>query len=271
MIKIENLNKSFGDEQVLIDINLIIPEGKITVILGRSGTGKTVLLKHIIGLIKPDSGKIFINGHEITAMKEKELNEIRKHFGMLFQGGGLFDSITVWENVAFPLIERENHSRAEIEKAVEKRIAQVGLTGVENKLPSELSGGMKNRVGLARALVTNPDIILFDEPTTGLDPITNKSISELIFETHKNLKGTYIIISHNIELALKMADKIALLYGGKIIAEGTPDELKKSKDSFVSLFINGRLDDLDLEHQSIKKQSMKKKSAKKEGVKEKRK
>jgi phospholipid/cholesterol/gamma-HCH transport system ATP-binding protein len=248
MIKIENLNKSFGDEQVLTNINLIIPEGKITVILGRSGAGKSVLLKHIIGLIKPDSGKIFVNGHEITAMKEKELNKIRKHFGMLFQGGGLFDSITVWENVAFPLIERENNSRTEIEKAVEKRIAQVGLTGMENKLPSELSGGMKNRVGLARALVTNPDIILFDEPTSGLDPITNNSISKLIIQAHKNLKNTYVIISHNVELALKIADKIALLYGGKIIAEGTPDKLKKSKDSFVSQFIKGNLDDLDLEH-----------------------
>lgn len=248
MIKIENLNKSFGEEKVLSNINLIIPEGKITVILGRSGAGKSVLLKHIIGLIKPDSGKIFVNGHEITGLKEKELDKIREHFGMLFQGGGLFDSITVWENVAFPLVERGNTPRDEIEKAVKRRISQVGLTGMETKLPSQLSGGMKNRVGLARALVTNPDIILFDEPTAGLDPITENSISKLIIQTHKRHKNTYIIISHDIEMTLRVADKIAILYGGKIIAEGTPDDLKKSKDSFVSLFMNGNLEDLDLEH-----------------------
>ncbi len=248
MIKIENLNKSFGEEKVLTDIDLTIPEGKITVILGRSGAGKSVLLKHIIGLIKPDSGKIYVDGREITGLSEKELNETREHFGMLFQGGGLFDSITVWENVAFPLTERGNVPREEIEKAVKRRISQVGLKGMENKLPSQLSGGMKNRVGLARALVTNPDIVLFDEPTAGLDPITEESISKLIVQSHKKHKSTYVIISHDIEMTLRVADKIALLYGGKIIAEGTSDDLKKSKDSFVSKFINGKLEDLDMEH-----------------------
>jgi phospholipid/cholesterol/gamma-HCH transport system ATP-binding protein len=248
MIKIENLYKSFGDEKVLTNINLIIPEGKITVILGRSGAGKSVLIKHIIGLIKPDSGKIYVNGQEITGLREKELDKVREHFGMLFQGGGLFDSITVWENVAFPLVERGNTPGDEIEKAVKRRISQVGLTGMENKLPSQLSGGMKNRVGLARALVTNPDIILFDEPTAGLDPITENSISKLIIQTHKRHKNTYVIISHDIEMTLRVADKVALLYGGKIVAEGTPDDLKKSKDSFVSNFLNGSLEDLDMEH-----------------------
>ncbi|MBN1571790.1 MAG: ATP-binding cassette domain-containing protein [Deltaproteobacteria bacterium] len=248
MIRIESLNKSFGEEKVLININLTIPEGKITVILGRSGAGKSVLLKHMIGLIKPDSGKIYVNGREITGLNEKELDKVREHFGMLFQGGGLFDSITVWENVAFPLVERGNTSMEEIKKEVKKRISQVGLAGMETKLPSQLSGGMKNRVGLARALVTNPDIILFDEPTAGLDPITEESISKLIIQTHKKHKNTYVIISHDIEMTLRVADKIAILYGGKIITEGTPDELKKSKDSFVSKFVNGSLEDLDLEH-----------------------
>jgi phospholipid/cholesterol/gamma-HCH transport system ATP-binding protein len=250
MIRIENLNKSFGEEKVLIDINLTIPEGKITVILGRSGAGKSVLLKHMIGLIKPDSGKIYVDGHEITGMREKELNRIREHFGMLFQGGGLFDSITVWDNVAFPLVERGNIPRDAIEKEVKRRISQVGLTGMETKLPSQLSGGMKNRVGLARALVTNPDIILFDEPTAGLDPITEESISKLILQTHKKLKNTFVIISHDIEMTFMLADKIAFLYGGKIIAEGTPDDLRKSKDSFVSKFMNGSLKDIEPEHRN---------------------
>lgn len=241
MIKIVDLKKSFGTEEVLKGVNLDIEEGKITVILGRSGSGKTVLLKHIIGLLRPDSGSILTNGNEITAMKDRELNKTRENFGMLFQESALFDSINVWENVAFPLKERGNKSSDEIKKAVDRWIKEVGLSGMENKMPSDLSGGMKKRVGLARALVTNPKTVLFDEPCSGLDPITSSLITNLILQTHKTLKTTYIMISHNIDFTFAVADKIALLYGGKIIAHGTPSEFKKSKDPFISNYLKGKL------------------------------
>ena len=241
MIKIVDLKKSFGDEEVLKGVNLDIDEGKITVILGRSGAGKSVLLKHIIGLVRPDSGSIITNSHDITTMNSRELDKIRENFGMLFQESALFDSISVWENVAFPLKERGKKSTGDIKKAVEKWIKEVGLTGMENKMPSELSGGMKKRVGLARALVTNPKIVLFDEPCSGLDPITSNIITELILQTHKALKTTYIMISHDIDFTFTVADKIALLYGGKIVAHGTPSEFKKSKDPFISNYLKGKL------------------------------
>jgi len=244
MIKILDLKKSFGKEEVLKGLNLTIQEGEITVILGRSGAGKSILLKHIIGITKPDSGKIFVNGDEITSMTEKQLDRIRVNFGMLFQEGALFDSLSVWENVAFPLVERERSPRAEIKKRVAKKIEQVELTGMEDKMPSELSWGMKKRVGLARALVTNPKIVLFDEPTSGLDPITEKSITELIRKTHETEKITYVIISHNIKFALAVADKIAMLHNGKIYAEGTPAQFEKSKDSLISGYVSGNLNEV---------------------------
>lgn len=243
MIKIADLKKSFGAEEVLKGLNLTIQDGEITVILGRSGVGKSVLLKHIIGLVKPDGGKIFVNGDEITSMSEKELNRVRVNFGMLFQEGALFDSLSVWENIAFPLIERERLPRSEIKKRVAKRIDEVELTGMEDKMPSALSGGMKKRVGLARALVTNPRIVLFDEPTSGLDPITENSIAELIRKTHGKEKITYVIISHNIRFTLAVADKIAMLYKGKIYAEGTPAQFEKSKDTLISGYVAGNLNE----------------------------
>ncbi len=244
MIKIADLKKSFGSEEVLKGLNLTIQDGEITVILGRSGAGKSVLLKHIIGLVKPDSGKIFVNGDEITSMAEKELNRVRIHFGMLFQEGALFDSLSVWENIAFPLVERERLPKSEVSTRVTKRIKEVELTGMEDKMPSELSGGMKKRVGLARALVTNPKVVLFDEPTSGLDPITEKSITELILKTHSIEKITYIIISHNIRFTLAVADKIAMLYKGKIYAEGTPRQFETSKDPLISGYVSGSLNEI---------------------------
>jgi phospholipid/cholesterol/gamma-HCH transport system ATP-binding protein len=241
MIKIVDLHKSFGDQEALGGINLTIRDGEITVILGRSGAGKSVLLKHLIGLMKPDSGKIFVNGDEITAMHEKELNRIRVHFGMLFQEGALFDSLDVWENIAFPLTERERLPMKQIKPRVDLLIKEVGLTGMEEKMPSELSGGMKKRAALARALVTDPKVVLFDEPTSGLDPITENSIAELIRQTHKTKKMTYVIISHNIKFTLAVADRIAMLYKGKIYAEGTLDQFRASKDPLIAGYIAGNL------------------------------
>jgi phospholipid/cholesterol/gamma-HCH transport system ATP-binding protein len=244
MIKIIDLKKTFGNEEVLRGLNLTIQDGEITVILGRSGAGKSVLLKHIIGLTRPDSGKILVNGDEITSLNEKELNRIRVNFGMLFQEGALFDSLSVWENIAFPLVERERLPKAEVKKRVAKKIQQVELTGMENKMPSELSGGMKKRVGLARALVTDPKIVLFDEPTSGLDPITENSIADLIRKTHEVEKITYVLISHNIKFALAVADKIAMLHKGKIYAEGTPEQFRKSRDPLISGYVSGKLNEI---------------------------
>jgi phospholipid/cholesterol/gamma-HCH transport system ATP-binding protein len=244
MIKILDITKSFGTEEVLKGLNLTIQDGEITVILGRSGAGKSVLLKHIIGLTKPDDGKIFVNGDEITSMTEKELNRIRIDFGMLFQEGALFDSLSVWENIAFPLVEREHLPKAEIRARVARKIDQVELTGMDDKMPSELSGGMKKRVGLARALVTDPKIVLFDEPTSGLDPITENSITDLILKTHEIEKITYVIISHNIKFALAVADKIAMLHKGKIYAEGTPVQFQKSQDPLISGYVSGNLNEI---------------------------
>lgn len=244
MIKILDLKKSFGKEEVLKGLNLTIQDGEITVILGRSGAGKSVLLKHIIGLTKPDGGKIFVDGDEITSMTEKELNRIRIHFGMLFQEGALFDSLSVWENIAFPLIERERLPKTEVRMRVARKIEEVGLTGMEGKMPSELSGGMKKRVGLARALITDPRIVLFDEPTSGLDPITENSITDLIRKTHKIEKITYVIISHNVKLTLAVADKIAMLYKGKIYAEGTPAQFETSRDPLISGYVSGNLNEI---------------------------
>jgi len=244
MIKIADLKKSFGKEEVLRGLNLTIQDGEITVILGRSGAGKSILLKHLIGIVKPDSGKIFVNGDEITSMNEKELNRVRVNFGMLFQEGALFDSLSVWENVAFPLIERERLPKNEVKQRVARRIEEVELTGMENKMPSELSGGMKNRGGPARALGTNPKVGLFDEPTSGLDPLTENSIADLILKTHSNEKITYIIISHNIRFTLAVADKVAMLYKGKIYAEGTPAQFENSKDPLISGYVSGSLNEI---------------------------
>jgi phospholipid/cholesterol/gamma-HCH transport system ATP-binding protein len=244
MIKITGLKKSFGGEEVLKGVNLTIQDGEITVILGRSGAGKSVLLKHIIGLIKPDEGKIFVNGDEITSLNDRDLDRVRVNFGMLFQEGALFDSLTVWENIAFPLVERERLPMSEVKPRVARRIEEVELTGMESKMPSEISGGMKKRVGLARALVTDPKIVLFDEPTSGLDPITENSITDLIKKTHKAKQITYVMISHDIDFTLAVADKIAMLYKGKIYAEGTPAQFKASKDPLIFGYVTGSLNEL---------------------------
>jgi len=239
MIEIINLCKSFDGHQVLNNLNLNINTGETTVIIGRSGCGKSVLLKHIIGLMKPDDGQVIIDGKDITKMDEKELNTMRLQFGMLFQGAALFDSMNVLENVAFAVIEHSNTSREEIEKRVKECLALVGLRGIEDKKPAELSGGMRKRVGLARAICMRPQIVLYDEPTTGVDPIMGDAINDLIVELHNKLKVTSIAVTHDMTSAYKIANRIAMLYNGKIIAVGTPDQIKNTNDPIVRQFITG--------------------------------
>lgn len=237
VIKVLDLYKSFNSQKVLDGINLDVERGKITVIIGKSGGGKSVLMKHLIGLMKPDSGEIWIDGVEITHLKERELNNVRRKFGMLFQEAALFDSMNVKENVEFPLREHTAMSLKEIQRTAEERLREVGLLGFGEKMPSELSGGMKKRVGLARALVLDPEIILFDEPTSALDPIISLTIQDLIKETQMRLKKTYLVISHDIAGMFRIADKVAMLYDGKIIAFGTPEEVRRSQDKAVQEFL----------------------------------
>ena len=236
-IRVIDLVKSFGSQRVLDGINLEVERGKITVIIGKSGGGKSVLMKHLIGLMKPDSGEIWIDDVEITHLREVELNEVRKKFGMLFQEAALFDSMNVTENVAFPLQEHTRLSKKEIDSAVNERLRQVGLLGAEDKMPSELSGGMKKRVGLARALALDPEIILFDEPTSALDPVISLTIADMIKETQTHLKKTYVVISHDIMGMFRIADRVAMLSNGKIVATGSPYDIKRSDQEAVREFL----------------------------------
>jgi phospholipid/cholesterol/gamma-HCH transport system ATP-binding protein len=242
MIEIVDLRKSFKSQVVLNGLNLTISKGELVAIIGQSGGGKSVLLKHMIGLIKPDEGHIFIEGADITAVRGRELDEIRKKFGVVFQEGALFDSLTVYGNIAFPLRERTNINEKEVRERVFHALDHVGLKGMGNKHPAEISGGMKRRVALARALITEPSIVLFDEPTTGLDPIILHSIHRLISVTHKKYGFTGVIISHEIPEIFSVADRIAMLYNGTIVEAGTPEEIQKSSDPHVRQFITGSLE-----------------------------
>ena len=240
MIKIIDLKKSFNSKKVLDGTNLEIEKGKITVIIGRSGEGKSVLIKHIIGLLKPDSGQILLDGQDITKMTERELNEVRRRFGMLFQGAALFDSLTVGENVAFPLREHAGMPEADLKEVIKEKLRLVGLKDVENMMPADLSGGMKKRVGLARAIDMDPEIVLFDEPTTGLDPIMSDNVATLILDTQRDLKTTYIVITHDISLTYKIADKVAMLHEGKIVEQGDVEYVKSSVNPILRQFVEGR-------------------------------
>jgi phospholipid/cholesterol/gamma-HCH transport system ATP-binding protein len=239
-IQLSNVCKSFGTQLVLDNLNLTVEPNRITFIIGESGGGKSVLLKHIIGLIRPDSGSVYIDNLEISALNDRKLNEIRKNFGMLFQEAALFDSMTVGENVAFPIREHTQLSKEEINVIVKKKLRQVGLKKVVGKMPSELSGGMRKRVGLARAIALDPKIILFDEPTTGLDPIRRDDIDRLIVKTQQHTNATCLIISHDIDSTFKIAHNVAMLYDGRIIEYGSPEIIKNSKNPAVKNFIEGK-------------------------------
>ncbi len=238
MIEIKNLHKSFGDKEVLKGINLNIETGETIVIIGRSGCGKSVLIKHIVGLLEPDEGYVKVEGKIVSDLNEKELYQLRKKFGFLFQGAALFDSMTVEENVGLPLTENVNkYSPKEIHNIVEEKLSLVDLTGIQKQKPAELSGGMKKRVGLARALISNPDYILYDEPTTGLDPIMSDSIDNMIKNLTGKLNVTSIVVTHDMYSVKNVADKVAMINDGIIYFVGTPEELLKEKDPVIVDFI----------------------------------
>jgi len=239
MIEITDLHKAFGGKQVLRGASLRIERGESMVVIGGSGSGKSVLIKHIIGILKPDRGDIFINGENITRLKEGALYRVRRKFGMLFQGAALFDSLAVWENVGFVFLRDKTRSEKEIKEIAAEKLKLVGLAGVEDLMPAELSGGMKKRVGLARAIAHDPEILLYDEPTTGLDPIMADAINELIVEMKKRLKVTSIAITHDMTSAYKIADRIAMLYEGRIVETGTPEEIRHTENPLVRQFITG--------------------------------
>ncbi|MDD5634211.1 MAG: ABC transporter ATP-binding protein [Candidatus Omnitrophica bacterium] len=239
MIELRNICKSFNGHKVLDDLNLKIETGESMVIIGRSGCGKSVTLKHIIGIMEPDAGSVLVDNINVTKLNGQDLKKFRMNFGMLFQGGALFDSLSVLENVGFQLFEYSDLSLGEIRKRVAECLAMVGLSGIENAKPAELSGGMKKRVALARAICMSPEIILFDEPTTGIDPIMGDVINDLIRRLHDTLKTTSITVTHDMKSAYKIADKIAMLYNKKIIAVGTPDEIKNSDNPVIRQFVTG--------------------------------
>jgi phospholipid/cholesterol/gamma-HCH transport system ATP-binding protein len=246
MIKIVELFRSFNGLPVLKGINLEVPTGKITVVIGKSGAGKSVLLKHVAGLLKPERGRIFINGTDFTLARGRELRDIKKRFGVLFQGGALFDSLTVLENVAFPIREKTDLPEEEILQRARKRLAQVNMPPEsEDKYPDEVSGGMKKRVALARALVQEPEILLFDEPVTGLDPPMMNTVFHLITKTHQENGYTGIVVSHDIPAVFSIADYVAMLHKGRIVAFGTPAEIQQNQDPEVQSFLRGEIDFLE--------------------------
>ena len=241
LIQIENLTKGFGKKVILNDITLHVDRGENFVVFGQSGTGKSVLLKCIIGLLKPEAGKIFINGTNVIDLKKKELNKIRKNIGFLFQGAALYDSMTVRENLEFPLRKNFHFSNEEINEKVKTALEHVSLEDAIDKMPSELSGGMKKRIGLARSIITDPELMLYDEPTTGLDPISSKEISELILTLQKRLKMTSIVVTHDLICANIIADRAIFLRDSKISYEGTIEDLTKSDDKFLRNFFSTEL------------------------------
>lgn len=240
IIELRHIDKSFAGRQVLRDMSIDVEQGESLVIVGGSGTGKSVTLKHIIGLLKPDRGQVLIDGHDITQMKDVELNQFRRRFGMSFQEGALFDSMSVFDNIAFPLRRHTKMSEAEIRARVEECLEDVHLPNVEKKRPSELSGGMRRRVGFARAISLKPEILLFDEPTTGLDPVISDVIADLIEEMDVKLGTTTVTITHDMKVAFKIADRVAMLHRGHIIEEGTAEEFQRSTNPIVQQFIEGR-------------------------------
>jgi phospholipid/cholesterol/gamma-HCH transport system ATP-binding protein len=241
MIRVEDLHKSFGGLNVLEGINLEVDKGQILALIGRSGYGKSVLLKHVVGLMKPDKGRVLVDGHDMSRLKGRGLIELRGRLGFLFQSGALFDSMSIFDNVAFPLREKTKLREKEIREKVMGELEQVGLLGAEEKFPSQISGGMVKRASLARALVGEPQIMLFDEPTTGLDPVTGQTILDLIDSSHERLKFTGIIVTHEVPKIFEVVDRVAMIDEGRILFEGTPDAILASEDSRIKSFVTGGL------------------------------
>lgn len=246
LIELRNLHKRFGHLVVLNGLSLSIEAGKCVVVLGASGSGKSVMLKHIVGLLRPDQGEVYFDGQRIDNLPERKLMTIRQRFGFLFQMGALFDSLTVEENVAFPLVEHTRKSADEIRQIAEQKLTLVGLSDAGGKMPDELSGGQRKRVALARAIALSPDVILYDEPTTGLDPIRADVINELILKLQRELTVTSIVVTHDMNSAFKVGDRMVLLHDGKLIFDGTPEEIQKSDNPIVRRFIAGEASDQEL-------------------------
>jgi phospholipid/cholesterol/gamma-HCH transport system ATP-binding protein len=239
MIRVEGLRKSFHGQPVLRGLDLEVPDGSITIIIGRSGGGKSVFLKHLIGLLRPDSGRIEVDGVDLVRLSGRALDEVRKRYGVVFQSGALFDSMSCRENVAFPLQEKLRLPAAEIAKRVDMALERVGLAGIGDKYPEEVSGGMRKRVAIARALVTEPEIVFFDEPTTGLDPVLVNAIHRLILELHRRLRFTAVMVSHEIPEIFEIADRVGMLHEGRIVEIGAPAAIQASTNDVVRRFIRG--------------------------------
>ena len=247
VIALNNITKKFGANVVLDNVSLAIEKGKTTVVIGPSGCGKTVLIKHLILLLRPTSGEVYFKNQRIDNLNERQLNKIRTHYGFLFQGGALFDSLSVFENIIFPLRQHsEITDWKQVEELVKSKLAMVGLDGFQNYYPANLSGGQRKRVALARAIALNPEVILYDEPTTGLDPIRSDVISELILKLQRELNVTAVVVTHDMTSAYKVADRIIMLHNGKIIADGDADYIRNHPHPTVQHFINGQVDDDDL-------------------------
>lgn len=240
VILLKDLHKSFGPKKVLRGVNLMVKKGENMVIIGGSGTGKSVTLKNTIGLMHPDKGEVWVDGKHVPTLGERELSKLRLKFGYCFQGAALFDSISVWENVAFGLMATRKISRADARVIASEKLRLVGLAGIEDAMPANISGGMKTRVGFARAICTDPSVILFDEPTTGLDPIMANVINELIVKLQTELHVTSVTITHDMESAFRIATRIAMLYLGRVMFVGTPDEVRKTDNPYVRQFVEGR-------------------------------
>lgn len=247
IIELKNVTRSFGDNVVLENISLRIEEGKTTVIIGPSGCGKTVLIKHLIVLLRPTSGEIYFKGRRIDNLPESELNKVRTNYGFLFQGGALFDSLSVVENIMFPILQHYKvKHRRELDEIVKTKLQMVGLDGYQNYFPASLSGGQRKRVALARAIALNPKVILYDEPTTGLDPIRADVINELILKLQRELRETTVVVTHDMKSAYKIADRIIMLHHGKIIADGDADHIRNHPHPIVQQFIHGQVGEDDL-------------------------
>jgi len=239
VIKVEGVRRSFGAQAVLRGLDLEVASGEIMVIIGRSGGGKSVLLKHLVGLLRPDTGRVLVDGQDITHLGNRDLDRVRARYGVVFQGGALFDSMSVYDNVAFPLREKVKVPAAEARRRVEEKLAQVGLAGMGHKNPAEISGGMRKRVAIARALVTEPQVVFFDEPTTGLDPILVNTIHHLIRELHGKFRFTAVMVSHELPEIFEIADRVAMLHEGRIVETGAPAAIQASTNPVVRQFIRG--------------------------------
>jgi len=246
LVEFKNLKKRFAHLVVLDGVNLKVERGESVVIIGASGSGKSVLLKHIVGLLRPDDGEVFFDGARIDLLPEKDIMPFRRRCGFLFQMGALFDSLTVGENIAFPLQEHTKKTKDEVAQIVRQKLSMVGLSGIEKKMPGELSGGQKKRVALARAIALNPELILYDEPTTGLDPIRSDVINELIIKLQRELHTTSITVTHDMQSAFKIANRIVMLHEGKIIIDGSPEQIKTTDNDIVRRFVLGEADEREL-------------------------